>query len=345
MAAEFPKAWKYLQTFEKELRDREGKKFNDDKWYRMGRTQNLDKQEFPKLLVPRLVANLGCFVDDKGKYYCDNVDVGGVVASQKSDLWFLAGILNSPVTNTIFGWLTKPFRGDYKSANKQFISPLPVPTVDRKGKAGLSQVAQRLQQQSSERVDLRAQLKDRLESTTRTTLPLEQLLRDIRPISEIEEQLPKSVPASERKEKADDERKAQEEAALARLDGLIQLDSEMTVTLVKGKLSFLIDEQEAAKLFVEPAEAELIEAQWRCIALDFTPNGKGDGKRLIDRLRKVAKTAEAAVAKQIISIGKDLATLSDVLRDDESQLHELTCKLFNLTPEERALVDASRGRS
>jgi Eco57I restriction-modification methylase len=344
MAAEFPKAWKYLQLHEEELRAREGKKFNDDKWYRMGRTQNLDKQEVPKLLVPRLVANLGCFVDDKGKYYCDNVDVGGVVASQKSDLWFLAGILNSPVTNTMFGWLTKPFRGDYKSANKQFISPLPVPTVDRKEKAGLSQVAQRLQQQSSERVDLRAQLKDRLESTTRTTLPLEQLLGDIRPVSEIEESLPKSVPASERKAKADEERKAQEEAALARIDGLIRLDSDMTVTLAKGKLSFLIDEVESAKLFVEPAEAELIEAQWCCVSLDFTPSGKGDGKRLIDRLRKIAKTAEPAVVKQIIAIGKDLAKLSDVLRDDEAQLHELTCALFKLTPEERALVDRSRGR-
>ena len=79
-------------------------------------------------------------------------------------------------------------------------------------------------------------------------------------------------------------------------------------------------------------------------SVDFTPTGKNDGKRLIDRLRKIARTAEPAVAKQIIAIGKDLATLSDVLRDDEAQLHELTCKLFNLTPTERALVDASLGR-
>lgn len=344
MAAEFPKAWKYLQLHEKELRDREGKKFNDDKWYRMGRTQNLDKQEVPKLLVPRLVANLGCFVDDKGRYYCDNVDVGGVVASQKSDLWFLAGILNSPVTNVIFGWLTKPFRGDYKSANKQFISPLPVPTVDRKERAGLSKLAHKLQEKSSERINLRAQLEERLSATARTSLPFEQLLSDVESVQQIEVRIPKSLPASGHKTWVDEQYSELKEAALARLDGLIRLDSEMAVVLAKGKLSFLIDDQEAAKLFVEPAEAALIEAQWRCIALDFTPSGKGDGKRLIDRIRKVAKTAEPAVAKQIIIIGKDLAKLSDILRDDEAQLHELTCALFNLTPEERALVDASRGR-
>lgn len=344
MAAEFPKAWKYLQGCEKELRAREGNKFNDDRWYRMGRTQNLEKQEVPKLLVPRLVSNLGCFVDDKGKYYCYNVDVGGVVASQKSDLWFLAGILNSPVTNVIFGWLTKPFRGDYKSANKQFIAPLPVPSVERKDRAGLSQLAQKLQQDSSERIDLLAQLAELLAKTVRPLLPLEQVLDDVESIPQIELKIPKSVPLANRKAWVDDERKAQEEAAFARLDGLIRLDSEMTVTLAKGKLSFLIDEQEAAKLFVQAAEAELIAAQWRCISLDFAPTGKGDGKRVLDRLRKVAKTADPAVTEQIIVIGEALATLCDTLREDEAQLHELTCTLFNLKADERALVDASRGR-
>ncbi|MBJ7254456.1 MAG: Eco57I restriction-modification methylase domain-containing protein [Sphingomonadaceae bacterium] len=345
MASDFPNAWKFLRLHEKELRKRDsGKNNNDEKWFGYIYPKNLDKQELPKLLVPRLVSNLGCFVDDKGKYYCDNVDVGGVVASQKSDLWFLAGVLNSPVTNVIFGWLTKPFRGDYKAANKQFIAPLPVPSVERKDRAGLSQLAQKLQQDSSERIDLLAQLAELLAKTVRPLLPLEQVLDDVESIPQIELKIPKSVPLANRKAWVDYERKAQEEAAFARLDGLIRLDSEMTVTLAKGKLSLLIDEQEAAKLFVQAAEAELIAAQWRCISLDFAPTGKGDGKRVIDRLRKVAKTADPAVTEQIIFIGEALATLSDTLREDEAQLHELTCTLFNLTADERALVDASRGR-
>lgn len=343
LANEFPNAWKYLTGFEKELRDREGKKFNDDKWYRMGLTQNLDKQEMSKLLVPRLVARLGCFVDDTGKYYCDNVDVGGVVATREADLWFLAGILNAPVTNEIFSWLTKPFRGEYKSANKQFIAPLPIPKADTASRAGLTTLAKRLQEQSTSRIDLLGRLAERLGSTTRNNLPLEQLLPDVRPVQEIEERLPKSVPASGRKAWVDDERKAQEEAALARLDGMIRLDSELTVELANGKLSFLIDGIEAARLFVEPQVEYLVEAQWRCVSLDFTPTGKKDGQRLTDRLRKVAMNAEPAVAGQIIAIGRELAELSGKLRADEKMLHELTCKLFKLTPAERALVDASRG--
>jgi Eco57I restriction-modification methylase len=343
MAAEFPKAWKYLQLHEEELRAREGKKFNDDKWYRMGRTQNLDKQEVPKLLVAQLVPELRVCFDNKGRFYANNVRVNGILPRGDNG-WFLMSMMNAPVSNYIFKWLGKPKDNGYFEANKQFIAPLPIPKADGASRAGLTALAKGLQQRSTSRMELLADLDDRLSKTVRSALPLEQILADVESIPQIEARIPKSVPALGRKAWVDDERKALEEAALARLDGLIRLDSDMTVTLAKGKLSFLIDEVESAKLFVEPAEAALIEAQWRCVSLDFTPSGKGDGKRLIDRLRKIAKTAEPAVVKQIIAIGKDLAKLSDVLRDDEAQLHELTCALFKLTPEERALVDRSRGR-
>lgn len=123
MATEFPKAWAYLKSFERELRHRDsGKNDKDDKWFGYIYPKNLDKQQIPKILVPRLVANLGCFVDDGGRYYCDNVDVGGVVPTRTEDIWLLAGILNSPVSNAIFDWISKPFRGGFKSANKQFIA-------------------------------------------------------------------------------------------------------------------------------------------------------------------------------------------------------------------------------
>ena len=88
----------------------------------------------------------------------------------------------------------------------------------------------------------------------------------------------------------------------------------------------------------------MVAAQWRCVALDFAPTGKGDAKRLLDRLRKVATTADPAIAQQIIAIGQSLGQLSDILRDDEANLHEMTCRMFNLTPAERQLVEGSRGR-
>lgn len=340
MQAQHPKAWKYLKGFEKELRARDGgKNDNDEKWFGYIYPKNLDKQEVPKLLVPRLVARLVCSADERGRYYCDNVDVGGVVPRRVDDLWLLAGLLNAPVTNTIFSWLSKPFRGDYKSANKQFIAPLPVPRASRADRAGLSALARGMQERRTRQIELRSALAERLAATARVKWPIEKILPNVRPIAEIEAEAPKSVPASGLKKWVDERRREEEEAALAEIDGSIRLDSEARVALNAGKLSFLIDEQEIARVFVSQEEAPLVEAQWRAIAIDFEPTGREDAKRLVERLRKVATSADAAVAEQIISVGDELAQLSDVLRDDEKQLHEMTCYLFKLTDEERRLVE------
>lgn len=340
MASKFPCAWQYLRQFEAELRRRDNHKCDSDtRWFGYIYPKNLDKQEVPKLLVPRLVARLGCFADDRGRYYCDNVDVGGVVPRRAEDIWLLAGILNAPVTNTIFGWLTKPFRGDYKSANKQFIAPLPVPRANRTDRAALSALAMGMQQRRTRRVDLRADLDERLASTARSQWPLERLLPGVRSVLEIEDAAPKSVARLDSRKWVDEQRKADEEMALARIDGLIRPGSEVEVLLERGKLSFRIDEQEAARIFVSEAEAPLLEAQWRSVALEFQPSGKGDAKRLVDRLRRVAAVADPALAEQIIALGGELAQLSSALRNDEEQLHELTCLLFNLSDEERSLVE------
>ena len=45
MKTDFPLAWKYLKKWEDELRSRESGKFDDKKWYRFGRSQNLVRQK------------------------------------------------------------------------------------------------------------------------------------------------------------------------------------------------------------------------------------------------------------------------------------------------------------
>ena len=74
-----------------------------------------------KLVVARLVSDLGCSVDQTGSVYLDNVDVGGVVMADGEEPFFIAGILNLSVANFVFQRISKPFRGEYLSANKQFI--------------------------------------------------------------------------------------------------------------------------------------------------------------------------------------------------------------------------------
>ena len=343
MAERFPLAWAYLRSFEAELRRRDSRKNDtDEKWFGYIYPKNLDKQEKVKLLVPRLVARLKAVADDHGRFYCDNVDVGGVIPRRADDVWLLTGVLNAPVSNLVFAWLSKAFRGDYRSANKQFIAPLPVPRASAADRAGLSALARGLQERRTAQVDDEARLAERLGAAARRDLPLERLLTGVRDAETIAGTMPRSVDRRDGQRWIDDERAADEEAALARIDALIRPDSLFVVTFDAGKLAFTIDEQEAARLFLTDAEAPLVEAQWRATAIAFAPTGKDDAKRLIARLRRVATEAEPALAAQIIEIGRALAVRDAVLRDDEAQLHELTSAMFGLTPAERRLVERGR---
>ena len=74
----------------------------DDIWWGYNYPKNLDKQETVKLIVPRLVADLGCSVDRDGSVYLDNVDVGGISVNEKLDPFFIAGVLNSATANFVF---------------------------------------------------------------------------------------------------------------------------------------------------------------------------------------------------------------------------------------------------
>ena len=342
MAAQFPRAWKYLGQFRDELEKREGGKFRDAEWYRMGRNQNLDKQERVKLLVAQLVARLNVSFDFRGAFYVNNVRVNGILVSPDAG-WFILGILNSPISDYLFKWRGKPKDNGYFEANKQFIDWLPIPKADRTARASYAALAKGMQERFSLRVQLRADLAERLGSASRRNIPLEDLLPEVRAVAAIAEAAPQSLPPAELKKWTDERRQEDEEAALARLDAMLGPESVIAVTLERGKLALAIDEVEAVRLFVAPEQEDLIAAQWRAFALAFAPTGKNDGKRLIDGLRKVVVEAPPALRDQILAIGAELVTLGAVIADDERQLHELTATLFGLTPEEEAMV--LRGRA
>lgn len=131
--SDYPLTAKYLRSNRPRLSSRERGKFDDAHWYRFGRRQNLGIQGRRKLCIPRLVETLHAGLDSDGRFYLDNVDVGGVTLSQDYHNWdlrFLQGLLDS----SLFGWyfpnISAPFRGGWYSANKQFVSQLPIRTID-----------------------------------------------------------------------------------------------------------------------------------------------------------------------------------------------------------------------
>lgn len=123
-----PRTWDYLRRHELELRGRERGKMDRDDWWAFGRTQSLGLHDRPKLCVPRLCARLRASADPDGRAYLDNVDVNGILPRDGSvPLFTLLAVLNSRVGDWAFRRGSVPFQSNFFSANKQFISWLPIP--------------------------------------------------------------------------------------------------------------------------------------------------------------------------------------------------------------------------
>jgi hypothetical protein len=129
----FPKTADYLLQNKKRLEGREKGKFRGADWYRFGRSQNLGIQSKIKICVPRLVDQLRAGFDADGSHFLDNVDVGGVTLKPEyssHDLRYMLGLLNSKLLAWFFPNVSAPFRGGWMSANRQFLSQLPIRVID-----------------------------------------------------------------------------------------------------------------------------------------------------------------------------------------------------------------------
>ena len=84
-------------------------------------------------MIPYMITRLSGYVDNKDNCYFVNVTTGGFgVTSEKADLKYLAGLLNSKLLDYFLKQISTNFRGGYFAANKQFIERLPIRTIDFK---------------------------------------------------------------------------------------------------------------------------------------------------------------------------------------------------------------------
>ncbi len=129
----YPKTAGYLLKNKKMLEARERGKFKGQEWCRFGRSQNIGIQGRVKLCVPRLVDKLYAAYDKDGSHFLDNVDVGGVTLKEEykeQGLPYLLALINSKLLRWYFPFVSVPFRGGWFSANRQFLSQLPIRRIN-----------------------------------------------------------------------------------------------------------------------------------------------------------------------------------------------------------------------
>lgn len=133
LVSKYPLTANYLQLNKKKLENREKGRMKNKKWYGYIYLKNMVKQTYIKICIPRLVDKLHCIIDLKGEYYLDNVDVCGITLKEvymNHDLRYLCALINSKLLVWYFPFISATFRGSWYSANRQFISKLPIKTID-----------------------------------------------------------------------------------------------------------------------------------------------------------------------------------------------------------------------
>jgi hypothetical protein len=343
MAGRYPKAWAYLCSWKDELRARENGKFDDAKWYRFGRHQNLDKQEIEKLVVPRLVTSIGCSVDHSGVVYLDNVDVGGVSVASDVSPFYLAGCLNSPVADFVFRRISKPFSGDYRSANKQFISPLPIPNTTGEERSQVAFRAEALQALHTRRRDALTEI-DRRRSVLHTrTRHIRWLFPDLPTVQDFENAAPESMDSEARASFAS---KRYQEALNGRFEAVgatLRPGVSMSAEFEGGELRFFIDGAPVIdRIFLDEDEGRFILAQWKLTAATFSVTQSTTGKKLADTLRTIGTTENLAVKTQFIELQQELEALEGEIGEREREINALLYRLYDLDEREIRLIERDR---
>jgi len=349
MRANYPKAWAYLSSYRDVLRLREARcdargnvtesPFDNEQWYRFGRHQNLDKQEIVKLVVPRLVARLGCSVDHSGAVYLDNVDVGGVVIADGEEPFFIAGLLNAPVASFVFRRISKPFRGNYLSANKQFIAPLPVPPASDEERAFVAAKARTLQSDHTSRRDSLEKIARRLSTARTRHNPETWLFAGLKAKRDHLRDAPARLDAEKKREWAEQRYNLELAARYDAITSRLRPGASLEPAFKDGELSVSVDGSPVIDhIFVGTAEGEFVLAQWRLLAATFSITENTDGKKVANALRKLVVADNSALVQQIVALAAELSKLEAKIASEESEINAFINRLYRLTDAEARLM-------
>lgn len=340
MMQNFPNAWQYLKGHEDDLRGREKGKMNrNDSWWGYVYPKNLDKHHVGKLLVPRLVTHLHCIADRNGEFYLDNVDVGGIIPTNLADLFFLAGVLNGPVSNFVFRRISKPFRGDFFSANKQYIAPLPIPPATAAQKAEVGKRAERLQELHTKRRDQVAALQRRLDSDQCFDNEREPdwLWAEVGDPARWKSEAPPELTGKKRTEWGKKQFESLVGSRLERMEALLRPGAPLRVEPRDGEIRFCANGHEVVTIYEDDP---FVLAQWRQVARKTNVTEKFTAKTLIKSLLSLRDTKVSSVRSQVVKLDQEIEQLDLTIAEAEEEMNALIYRLYDLTDEEIELVEA-----
>ncbi len=123
------------------------------------------------------------------------------------------------------------------------------------------------------------------------------------------------------------------------LDALLQPGVGFEVAASDGELALRIGEREAVRLYDRP-DTPFIAAQWRHALRDQRVTEAFDARRLQRLLLDLRTTADAPLRDRLLALDAEITALDQTIAAHESALNVLIYRLYGLTPEEIAMVEA-----
>lgn len=338
----YPLAWKYLQTWEEELRTREGGAFDNEEWYQFGRPQNLDKQETEKLIVAQTVPCMRVCADRSRSNYLNNVRVNGILPAATTDIWYLLGVLNSPVCNFVFRRIAKPKDGGYFEANKQFIGPLPIAKSTGDTQTRVAGLAAQLQNLHTTRRDALKEISRRSAVLKYRNRPEMWLFPTLKSKKDLAGEAPGKLDLDARKAWASQRYQLALDARLSDMGANLAPGATLDAEFKDGELKFFIRGHAVIdKIFLSQAEGEFIAAQWKVLASTYSITEKTDGKRLANALRRIGESSNPALIAQIIERQQKLAEIEAEIATAERAVNTLVYSQYGLNAAEIATIEAT----
>jgi len=342
MRGRFPKAWEYLRKHEAALRARERGSFDDDRWYRFGRNQSIDKQELAKLGVAQTVPGMRVFADPDGEFYLNNVRVNGILPVSQPDLLFLLGVLNSNVVDFVFRRTAKPKGGGYFEANKQFIAPLPIPVASDVQRADVAKRAKLLHALHTERRDRIVDLQRRLESRQCVDERREfsWLWADVGSPVSIAAEAPATLTGRERVAWARAEHGSRLIAHVERIGAMLRPGARLSVANDAGEVRFLAEGVPVVTVYEDEVDAAFLSAQWRQLARTTNVTDRYRAKSLVKSLLGLRSTQSEPLRKQVVDLDAQVVDLDAKIEAAEREMNKYVNHLYGLTEGETRLVEA-----
>jgi hypothetical protein len=345
-ASDFPRAWRYLHTFEASLK----RSHADDPrllpqafpWWAYVYEKNLNKQHLPKLFVAQTVQHLQVAPDAAGAFAADNVRVNCILPAQPEDFWFLLAVLHGRVCDWVFRRIAKPKANGYFEANKQFIAPLPVPRADAATKRAIGRDARILRALHTRRARAESLLDRRLSACATRAEKEEWLFAgQVTPLAELKRRAPAALPARDKTAWAKARQAEEVAAAQQRVAILLTPGATLAVAFETGELRLTAHGLPVLdRIFLDAEEGAFIAAQWRLALRHKTFVGEPGAAALAATLRRVARTDHGALRRQAVAQATRVLAYDAAIARAEARLEEALDRAYGLTPEERAVIHA-----